>query len=281
MAKLEKFYRFMDKSPFNRRIVGTLIGILLIGGFYIIGTGVTHTIQDSIARSERAKEIQRVKDADPKEWVNFYSVNVDNAPIGDLPNITLCRKLGHGTVKIDAVRTFIRYEDGQQKQVLERGFKAAIENSITNTDCTTVDLQGQPQVVGTYSIFTDYCFNVEVYGETVKKCDNYSSNKYEMTDDLKQLKERLDSLQQEYDRRLSNQSEAQSSSTITQSAPSSGNQSTASNQPSGSSGSNAGGSSSGGSTGGGSSSGGNSGNQNGGGITLDLPLLPPIKLFGE
>ena len=281
MAKLEKFYRFMDKNPFNRRIVGTLIGILLIGGFYIIGTGVTHTIQDSIARSERAKEIQRVKDADPKEWVNFYSVNVDNAPIGDLPKLTLCRKLGHGTVKIDAVRTFIRYEDGQQKQVLERGFKAAIENSITNTDCTTVDLQGQPQVVGTYSIFTDYCFNVEVYGETVKKCDNYSSNKYEMTDDLKQLKERLDSLQQEYDRRLSNQSEAQSSSTITQSAPSSSNQSTASNQPSGSTGSNNGGSSSGGNAGGGSNSGGNSGNQNSGGITLDLPLLPPIKLFGE
>lgn len=282
MAKLEKFYRFMDRSSFNRRLVGTLIGLLLIGGFYIIGTGVSNTVQDSIARSQRADEIQRVKDADPKEWVNFYSVKVDNAPIGDLPNLTLCRKLGHGTVKIDAVRTFIRYEDGQEKQVLERGFKAAIENSITNTDCTTVDLQGQPQVVGTYSIFTDYCFNVEIHGETVKKCDNYSSNKYEMTDDLKQLKERLDSLQQEYDRRLSNQSQAQSSSSITQSAPATGNNTTARNQ--GSTGSNNGNGSTGGNSGGGSSSNGNNGNSSGnsgGGITLDLPLLPPITLFGE
>lgn len=276
MSKLEKVYQFMSRSSFNRRMVGTLIGILLLGGFYIVGTGVWNTYEDSVARSERAAEIQRVKDASPKDFVNFYSVKVDDATLGDNPNLTLCRKLPHGTVKIDAVRTFIRYENDQQKQVEARAFKAAIEKSITNTDCTTVELQGQPQIVGEYSIFTDYCFNIEVQGETVKKCDNYSSNKYNITDDINQLKQRIEELQQEYDRRLSNRDTAaaessgvaQSQSTTPQSA----------NQGAQSSGSQNGSGNSGGSTGG------NTGNNNGGsnsGIIIDLPLLPPIKLFGN
>lgn len=282
MAQIEKLYRFMDRSQLNRRIVGTIIGLLLIGGIYIIGTGVWNTIGDNIARGQIQEEIQKVKDASPKEYVDFYSVNVDNAPVGDLPNLTLCRKLGHGTVKIDAVRTFIRYADGKELQVDARGFTASIEESITNTDCTTVPLRGQPNQVGTYSIFTDYCFNVEVHGETIKKCDNYASNKYQITDDIKQLKERLESLQEEYDRRLSNQSSAEATSTPLN-APLASNQQT--QPPAQSNNGNVSTESGGGNTAGGST--GSTGNSNDndtartGGITIDLPLLPPITLFGN
>lgn len=280
MSQLEKVYQFMNRSSFNRRLVGTLIGILLIGGFYIVGTGAFNTYQDTLARNQRAADIQRVKDANPKEYVNFYSVKVDDSTIGDNPNLTLCRKLPHGTVKIDAVRTFIRYENDQQKQVEARAFKAAIEKSITNTDCTTVALQGQPQVVGEYSIFTDYCFNIEIHGESVKKCDNYSSNKYNITDDINQLKQRIQELQEEYDRRLSNRDAVSSSSGIAQSQSNTeqnadeGVQSSGPQTSTGSTGNSGGNGSTGGSSSGGSSSG-NSG------FILDLPLLPPIKLFGE
>lgn len=267
MARIEKFYQFMSRSSFNRRIVGTLLAFILIGGVYIVGTGVFNTIEDSLERQRIAQEIQKVKDADPKEYVNFYSVKVDDTPVGDAPNLTLCRKLGHGTVKIDAVRTFIRYENGQQKQVAERGFKAAIEQSITNTDCTTVDLQGQPQVAGKYRIFTDYCFNVDIHGQSVKKCDNYLSNEYQMTDDVEQLKKRIQELQQEYDRRLSNQSAATESSGVSQATPpqtSNAGQGVQSSQGESQSSNNS-----------------NTENQSRSGLTIDLPLLPPITLFGE
>lgn len=275
MSKLEKVYQFMGRSSFNRRLVGTLIGILLIGGFYIIGTGVTHSVQDTIARNERAADIQRVKDASPEEYVNFYSVKVDDTPIGDDPNLTLCRKLGHGTVKVDAVRTFIRYESGREVQVETRPFEASIEESITNTDCTTVPLRGQPQVVGEYSIFTDYCFNVEVHQEIIKKCDNYSSNKYKITDDVQQLKQRIEDLQQEYDRRLSNSQSAaasQSESIAQSTPPESANQGAQSSPQQ---------NTAGGSTGGNDQGVTTTPPPRNTGLTIDLPLLPPIKLFGE
>lgn len=281
MSKLEKVYQFMNRSSFNRHLVGTLVAVLLFGGFYIIGTGVFNTVSDSIARNARAAEIQAVKDASPKEYVNFYSVKVDDASLGDSPNLTLCRKLGHGTVRIDAVRTFIRDENGQQRQVAEHAFRAAIEKSITNTDCTTVDLQGQPQVIGTYRIFTDYCFNIDINGETVKKCDNYTSNQYKITDDIDQLKQRIDELKAEYDRRLSAMNSATESSGIAQSQTQSQSNAAQGVQSSGSevaSGNGNTGSSSGGSNNGNN---GSTGNQSRGGITLDLPLLPPITLFGN
>lgn len=281
MSKLEKVYQFMNRSSFNRRLVGTLVAVLLFGGFYIIGTGVFNTVSDSIARNTRAAEVQAVRDANPKDYVNFYSVKVDDAPLGDAPNLTLCRKLGHGTVRIDAVRTFIRNENGQQRQVAERAFKAAIEKSITNTDCTTVDLQGQPQAVGKYRIFTDYCFNVDIHGETIKKCDNYTSNEYKISDDIDQLKQRIQELQSEYDRRLSAgdtttgssgmaQSQTQSQPNAAQGVQSSGSEVAAGN---GNSGANTGGST--------GSNAGNGQNQSRGGLTIDLPLLPPITLFGN
>lgn len=278
MSKLEKVYQFMDRSSFNRRMVGTLIGVLLLGGFYIIGTGVFNTVEDSLARQQRAEEIQKVKDSDPKQYVNFYSVKVDDAPVGDAPKLTLCRKLPQGSVRIDAVRTFIRFENGEQKQVAERGFKAAIEESITNTDCTTVDLQGQPPVVGKYKIFTDYCFNVDIHGESIKKCDNYLSNEYQITDDLDQLEERIKELQAEYDRRLSNQESASKSSGVAQSqttTPQSANQGAQSSGSQNNSGN------------GGNNNGGNSGGSNNeqeeeeSGFTIQLPFLPPITLFGD
>lgn len=284
MSYREKLYNFMTHSDLNKRIIGSAIALILIGGLYVVGSAVANTIEDSNNRKQIAQDIQNVKDADPKEYVNFYSVEVTDTPIGDLPNITLCRKLPKGNVKIDAVRTFIRYDNGKEKQVLERAFSAAIEKSSTNIDCTNIDLIGQPQVVGKYYIDTNYCFTVEIHEKKIKKCDSYKSNDYEMNDDLWILKERLDALRKEYDRRLdggapTDPSTGQTNGLQTPSSNSSQSNAGGSTPSSGSnssSSSNSGNSSNNGS--GNGSQGSSSDNQQDNPFTLDLPVLPPIKI---
>lgn len=269
---LTKFYDFTTMRPLNQRLVGSAIALILVGGIYIVGTGVFNTVQDSLARAAIQREIDRQEQASPKEWLNFYSVKVDDAPLGEKPLLTLCRKLGHGSIKIDAVRTFIVDPSGQQKQVNERAFTAAIEQSVNGTDCTSVDLQGQPQIAGEYQILTEYCFRTPDHN--VKKCDSYRSNEYKMTDDLQQLKNEIERLQKEYDRRSNGGTvdpapiEDQPSSSSTQQSSTSG--STSSQQSSGN-GSNSNSSSNNG-------SGNSGGNSSSSGATIDLPLLPAIKI---
>lgn len=274
-ATLNKFYNFTTRSQLNRRMVGSAIALILFGAIFLIGNSVFNAVQDNIARAERQQDIERVQKAPASDYVNFYQVKVDDAAIGEVPDLTLCRKLGHGTVAIDAVRTFIQFADGQQRQVAIRNFNAAIEQSVTNTDCTTLPLQGQPQVVGEYQIYTEYCFKEPKYD--IKKCDSYRSNKYKMTDSLSQLQSEIQRLQAEYDRRINGgaidpapiNTLTQPQQGETQSAPAP-QQSTGSNQsaaaPSNSQGAN--------------TSGQNQAPAGSGGLVIDLPLLPPIVIGG-
>jgi hypothetical protein len=278
---LEKFYDFTTRSQLNRRMVGSGIALILFGGIFLVGNGVINAVQENIARAERQQDIERVTKAPAKDYLDFYQVSIPaRVPLGDAPTLTLCRKLGHGTIKIDAVRTFIQFSDGKQTQVSIRNFNAAIEESVTNTDCTAVPLQGQPQVVGEYQIVTEYCFKEPKYD--IKKCDNYRSNKYRMTDSLNQLNEEIKRLQAEYDRRLNGgavdpapintlQSGDGSTSAATPSASSS-QQSTTPSTPAAGSNSNAGGSS--------SNNGQNQTTPQRSGLIIDLPLLPPIIIGG-
>lgn len=279
---LEKLYVFMNRNQLNRRMIGAAIALILIGGIYLVGNGVVNAVQENIARARIQQEKEQIAKADPKDYVNFYQVTVSDTPIGEAPQLRLCRKLGHGTITIDAVRTFIQFADGTEKQVAERAFKAAIEQSATNTDCTTVDLQGQPQIAGEFQIFTEYCFREPKYN--IKKCDNYRSNKYEMTNDLEQLKQRLDALQKEYDRRLNGGSvdpaplELQSTNGLQSSGSSSGQSDSTPAQSGGSGSSNP--SNNNGNGNGNSNNGGSGSSENSNGVIIDLPFLPPVIIGG-
>ena len=107
---LQKFYELVKFNRVVQSIVGMLLAFIILGVLYTVGNGVYVAIVNN-----------HYENAKPKEFLNFYNVKVTNVPVGQPPQLMLCRKIYNGNVKIDAVRTFIQFIDsGKQKEVAER-----------------------------------------------------------------------------------------------------------------------------------------------------------------
>ena len=134
------------------------------------------------------------KYADSKNFLDYYYAKVDDTPVGTNPLLTLCRTVHYRGIKIEAARTFIYYDDGDNQQpVAEYEFEANVEK--TDTNCQTLRLAKQPQRAGTYRIHTEIAFYVNGF----KKTDSYDSNKYEMTETSQSIEAQIEVLQRQID----------------------------------------------------------------------------------
>lgn len=162
--------------------------------------------------------------APAESFLNYYYAKVDDTPIGTEPLATLCRRVSIGGIKIEAVRTFIRYEDAEGKLVTagEYEFTAGVEQLENDTGCMNVRLRNQPQIKGLYSAHTEYVFYINGY----RKSGSYDTNKYNMTETKTSLEEQIKKLQDQIDILRQQLMNAGGDSTTSGSAPSTASPST-------------------------------------------------------
>lgn len=149
--------------------------------------------------------------APAETFLNYYYAKVDDSPVGTEPLATLCRRVSMQGIRIEAVRTFIKYEDVNGKPVTagEYQFSAGVEQLTDGTNCMNVRLRKQPQVQGTYSAHTEYVFYVNGY----RKSGSYDTNKYKMTPTQQSMEQQIKQLQDQIDIIKSQQAAAAGSST--------------------------------------------------------------------
>lgn len=135
--------------------------------------------------------------APAETFLNYYYAKVDDTPVGTEPLATLCRRVSTQGVRIEAVRTFIKYEDvsGKPSVAGEYQFSAGVEQQEVGTNCQNVRLRRQPQVQGTFSAHTEYVFYINGY----RKSGSYDTNKYKMTPTAQSLEAQVKSLQDQID----------------------------------------------------------------------------------
>lgn len=135
--------------------------------------------------------------APAESFLNYYYAKVDDSPIGTEPLATLCRRVSTEGIRIQAVRTFIKYEDvnGKPTTVGEYQFTAGVEQLPDGSNCQNVRLRKQPQVKGTYSVHTEYVFEINGY----RKSGAYDTNKYKMTETQQSLDLQIRTLQDQID----------------------------------------------------------------------------------
>jgi hypothetical protein len=134
------------------------------------------------------------KYAPADHFLDFYYAKVDDTPIGTEPLMTLCRRVNTEGIKIAAVRSFIQCQSADSERgevVAEYQFDAGIEKLETN--CQTLRLGNQPQVVGSYRVHTEF----EFYINGNRKSGAYDTNKYNMTPLTLSVDEQIDELQRE------------------------------------------------------------------------------------
>jgi hypothetical protein len=135
--------------------------------------------------------------APARSFVDYYSAKVADTPVGTEPQMTLCRTINYDAVQIKAVRTFIKYEDGDKAgEVLEYNFDAAVTKNDSLGDCTTVRLNKQPQYAGTYSVHT----TIEFYVHQFRKTYSYDTNRYKMFGTTKNTQSQIDELKKQLEK---------------------------------------------------------------------------------
>ena len=162
--------------------------------------------------------------APAENFLNYYYAKVDDTPVGTEPLATLCRRVSTEGIKIEAVRTFIKFEDvtGKPTTVGEYQFTAGVEQLPDGTNCQNLRLRKQPQVQGTYSAHTEYVFYINGY----RKSGSYDTNKYKMTETQQSLDLQIKTLQDQIDILRQQLSNAGGDTTTTGSSPSTASPST-------------------------------------------------------
>lgn len=161
--------------------------------------------------------------APAETFLNYYYAKVDDTPVGTEPLATLCRRVSTEGIKIEAFRTFIKFEDatGKSQVVGEYQFTAGVEQGDSN--CQNVRLRKQPQIEGTYSVHTEYVFYVSGY----RKSGSYDTNKYKMTPTQRSVDDRVKELEEQLEILKSQRSAETNSSTSTATSPGSSSSSSA------------------------------------------------------
>lgn len=181
-SAFKKMLEFVRKSPVNKFLVG-------YGAFFGLGLLVYLSVVSVIIPTYYAF-------APARSFVDYYYARVADTPVGTEPQLTLCRRINYDNVKISAVRTFIKHENGtNQETVGEYRFDANVSTAESTGNCVNVRLKGQPQVAGTYSTST----SIEFYVGGHRKTYSYNSNQYKMTPVEQSDEDRIKDLQRQID----------------------------------------------------------------------------------
>lgn len=176
---VQAMLHFLKRSRFNSFFAGFSLILVTLSLLYWFFIGVITPTFIRLA---------------PASWfLQFYTVEVSDAQIGNVPDLKLCRTVHAGNVKIDAIRTFIMIDGkGDTREVKEYTFDANISDQNGEQPCNTVPLKQQPQEVGKYRTRTEFTF----YVNGIEKKDSYVSNDYEMRDTIQSINDEIRRLQE-------------------------------------------------------------------------------------